>query len=188
MIFSGLAKIRRHQKVLIGMEEKLCYEADRFRVVRVSPPESMGLPTKEVIRHPGAVVIIPLLDEDRLCLIRNYRLSVNQTLIELPAGTCQTGEEPKETAKRELLEETGYEAAAWRFLGQLWMSPGILDEKMYVFEAQGLQQGAQQLEEDERIETTEMTWREAESRIVSGVINDAKTIAALSLWKLQSST
>lgn len=170
------------------MEEKLCYEADRFRVVRISPPESMGLPTKEVIRHPGAVVIIPMIDEDRLCLIRNYRLSVNQTLIELPAGTCQSGEPPMKTAQRELLEETGYQAAQWRFLGQLWMSPGILDEKMYVFEARELQTGQQQLEDDEQIETTELTWHEAESQIVSGAINDAKTIAALSLWKLQAAT
>jgi ADP-ribose pyrophosphatase len=186
MVNSSLAAIRHQKKVLIRMNEELCYEADRFRVVRITPPDSMGLPSKEVIRHPGAVVMIPVIDEERLCLIRNFRLSVNQTLVELPAGTCQPGEEPLKTAQRELLEETGYLATEWRCLGQLWMSPGILDEKMYVYEARQLTQGQQQLEVDERIETTELTWREAEAHIVSGAINDAKTIAALSLWKLQA--
>ncbi|MEC8783253.1 MAG: NUDIX hydrolase [Planctomycetota bacterium] len=170
------------------MDEELRYEADRFKVVRIKPPETLKLPDKEVIRHPGAVVIIPWIDPKTLCFIQNFRLSVNRSLIELPAGTMQQDEPPLVTAKRELLEETGYVAEEWEFHGELLMSPGILDESMFVYSASILTLHEQQLEDDERIETLPVTDQEAETWIAERKIIDAKTIAALSLRKLQRST
>lgn len=176
------------KKGLETMEEELRYEADRFKVVRIKPPETLKLPDKEVIRHPGAVVIIPWIDPQTLCFIQNFRLSVNRSLIELPAGTMQQDEPPLLTAKRELLEETGYVAEEWEFHGELLMSPGILDESMFVYSASILTLHKQQLEDDERIETLPVTYPEAETWIAERKIIDAKTIAALSLRKLQRST
>ena len=163
------------------MQEETRYEADRFRVVKVTPEPGTGLPPKELIRHPGAVVIVPWLAPDRLCLIRNLRLTVNETLIEFPAGTRSPDEPHEITAKRELEEETGYRADNWRFLGTMCMSPGILDETMYVYEAHKLELHEQRLEEDERIETLDASLDEILQWVADGTIRDAKTIAALML-------
>src|SRR5882757_5299419 len=111
----------------------------KFRVVRESV-ESPGEKTKtrEIVRHPGACVIVPLLDDGRVCLIRNWRVAVNETLIELPAGTLEPPEPPEKTADRELIEETGYRAKKIEFLHAFFLSPGILDEKMHLYLASGL--------------------------------------------------
>ncbi|HZL87968.1 MAG TPA: NUDIX hydrolase, partial [Pirellulaceae bacterium] len=93
-------------------EPELLLVARRYRVVRETYCTSSGaIKTGEIIRHPGAVVIVPLLDDGRVCLIRNYRISVKQTLIELPAGTLEPPEPPLACAQRELIEETGYRAS-----------------------------------------------------------------------------
>lgn len=167
------------------MRETLRYQGDRFHVVHIEPDAASGLPSRDVIRHPGAVVIIPLLDDQHLCVIENYRLSVARTLIELPAGTRQAGEPPELTASRELEEETGLRAGRLDYLGMLLMSPGILDEKMYVFLAQDLQHTAQRLEPDERITTLKVSINEAYRWIADGKIEDAKSLAALMLFDLK---
>src|SRR6478609_6910445 len=82
----------------------------RFTVVREFQETRKGPRPREIVRHPGAVVVLPLLDDGRVCLIRNYRISVKQALIELPAGTLEQGEEPIKNAERQLIEETGYRA------------------------------------------------------------------------------
>ncbi|HMB95086.1 MAG TPA: NUDIX hydrolase, partial [Tepidisphaeraceae bacterium] len=89
--------------------------------------------TREVVVHPGAVVILPLLKDDQIVLIRNRRYAVGQILIELPAGTLEKGEPPMNCAGRELLEETGYLAGRIQPIGNFFTSPGILSEKMYAF-------------------------------------------------------
>src|SRR4051812_47462125 len=88
-----------------------------------------------VVRHPGAVVILPGLDADRIVLLRDYRFVVGETLWEVPAGTMTQGEDPEACARRELTEETGYTAAKWTSLGFLYASPGVLDEKLHLFVA-----------------------------------------------------
>src|SRR3954468_11141675 len=121
---------------------ELLLEASKFRVVRETIATPSGkTKTREIVRHPGACVIVPLLDDGRVCLIRNWRIAVGQTLIELPAGTLEPPEPPEETANRELIEETGYRAKQIQFLQAFFLSPGILDEKMHLYVAQGLTAG-----------------------------------------------
>ncbi|MES1213649.1 MAG: NUDIX hydrolase, partial [Singulisphaera sp.] len=117
-------------------------ETSRFRVVRRSHTLPDGqVASREVIEHPGAVAIVPLVDENHVCLIRNYRLAIQKWLLEIPAGTLEPGEDPAVTARRELAEETGYTAQTLEPLCQLVFSPGILHERMHLFVARGLEPG-----------------------------------------------
>jgi len=155
--------------------------ASRFKVVREFQKTSEGLRPREIVRHPGAVVVLPLLDDGRVCLIRNYRISVNQTLIELPAGTLEPGEEPIQNAERELMEETGYRAAKLQKLHAFYLSPGILDERMHLFLATGLTAGETAREAGEDIDNLVVPWDEALEMAVDGRIQDAKSIVGLLL-------
>jgi len=161
---------------------ELLLEASKFRVVRESAATPSGkTKNREVIRHPGACVILPLLDDGRVCLIRNWRIAVQQTLIELPAGTLEPPEPPEKTAERELIEETGFRAKNIEFLHAFFLSPGILDEKMHLYLATGLTAGAPAREEGEEIENWLVPWDEAIAMIFRREIQDAKTIVGL-LW------
>jgi ADP-ribose pyrophosphatase len=155
----------------------------RFDVVEV--PAIVGKPngkTRQIVRHPGAVTIIPLVDEDHVCLINNYRVSVNEVLIELPAGTREPEEEAIITAERELIEETGYRCKNLEFLHGFLLSPGILDEQMYLYVATGLTAGAPAREEGEEIDNLVVTWQQAIDWVFSGEIKDAKTITGLLMF------
>jgi ADP-ribose pyrophosphatase len=93
---------------------------------------------RQVVHHPGAVVIMSRLEDGRLLLIQQYRFAVGETLLEFPAGTLEPGKAPLECAKRELIEETGYRADHWRALGMTYPSPGYCDEQQHLFMATGL--------------------------------------------------
>ncbi len=163
-------------------EPEILLQARRFQVVRQSYAAADGsLHTREVVQHPGAVTILPLLADGRICLIRNFRVAVGQTLIELPAGTLEPGEDPAETARRELQEETGFTAGSITRLCEFFMSPGILCERMVVFLATDLTPGHPRLESGEQIEPWLVTWDEALQLVRTGQIEDAKTMTAL-LW------
>ena len=101
---------------------------------------------RDAILHPGAVVILPVLDADHVVLLRNHRFVIGETLWEVPAGTLEPGEPLQKCAERELAEETGYTAAKWRSLGYLYASPGVLDEKLHLFIAEELTPGTAQPE------------------------------------------
>src|SRR5262245_1025231 len=166
----------------MGYNPEILLTASKFRVVRETITTPGGqTKTREIVRHPGACVIVPLLDDGRVCLIRNWRVAVNQTLIELPAGTLEPPEPPEVTAKRELIEETGYRARQIQFLHAFFLSPGILDEKMHLYLATGLTAGATALEEGEEIENLLVPWDEAINMIFRRDIQDAKTIVCLLL-------
>lgn len=161
---------------------ELLLKTKKFDVVRETVRSPRGKEkTREIVRHPGACVLVPLLDDGRVCLIRNFRVSVNETLVELPAGTLEPGEPPEATAARELIEETGYRAAKIELLHKFYLSPGILDEKMHLYLATGLTEGQSAREEGEEIENLVVTWAEAIDMVFRGVIQDAKTIVGL-LW------
>jgi ADP-ribose pyrophosphatase len=136
---------------------------------------------RDVILHPGAVVIVPLIDSATVCLLRNYRFVIEQTLWEVPAGTLEPGETPEATARRELLEETGYVAQHWRKLGQFYASPGVLNEIMHLFLAHDLTPGPAQPEAGEEIEVHQVPLADALRWCVDGTIRDLKTITALLL-------
>jgi ADP-ribose pyrophosphatase len=133
------------------------------------------------------VVIVPLLDDGRVCLIRQFRLSVHETLIELPAGTLEPPEPPLACAQRELIEETGFRATRIEQVHAFFLSPGILDEKMHLFLATGLTAGDPRREAGEEIDNLLVPLDEAVAMIFRGEIQDAKTIVGL-LWAERIST
>jgi ADP-ribose pyrophosphatase len=164
--------------------ERILLETRRFTVVEQMLTRPDGVPaTLAFVRHPGSVAILPLLDDGRVCLIRSRRLTVNQTLIELPAGTCEPDESPLETARRELIEETGYRAAQFEELATYYPSPGVIDEQMWLYVARGLTAGEHAREPNEEIENLVVTWKEALSMIDRGEIRDGKTLGAILLWE-----
>ena len=131
----------------------------------------------ETIQHPGAVVILPILSDGRLVLIEQYRHSVGEVLLELPAGTLEAGEDPSECAGRELQEEIGMAARQLIPLGEQWPAPGFCNERQYLFCAQDLYESRAEADEDEDISTLFMTRKQVEAAIIEGRLKDAKSIA-----------
>jgi ADP-ribose pyrophosphatase len=161
---------------------ELLLSTPKFRVVRETHVSPRGLiKTREIVRHPGACAIVPVLADGRVCLIRNWRLAVGQTLVELPAGTLDPGEEPEAAAARELTEETGYRAGRLERLSAFFAAPGILDERMHLYLATELVAGQAQREAGEEIENWLVPWDDAIAMVFRGEIQDAKTIIGL-LW------
>jgi ADP-ribose pyrophosphatase len=138
---------------------------------------------RDVVLHPGAVVILPILDADRVVLLRNHRFAIGETLWEVPAGTVEPGEALQSCAERELAEETGYVAKKWRSLGYLYASPGVLDEKLHLFVAEELTSGPAKPEPDEQLHAVIVRLDEAIRMCLAGEIRDAKTITSLLLWE-----
>jgi len=136
---------------------------------------------REVVRHPGAVCILGVLDDGRVVLIRNYRLAVEGWEWELPAGTLEAGEAPDVCAARELEEETGYRAAEIVSLGTFLTTPGMTNEVMHVFCARGLVLEEQRLEVGEHIEVFPMSVNEVFGLIDTGEMRDAKSMLTLML-------
>jgi ADP-ribose pyrophosphatase len=132
--------------------------------------------TREYVRHPGAVAIIALRDADTLLLEHQYRYPVRRHFWELPAGKIEPNEPPEQTARRELLEETGYVAAEWQLLTSLYPCVGYSDERVELFVARRLTFEGHPGEDDEFIETVEMPIDEALKKILAREINEAKTI------------
>jgi ADP-ribose pyrophosphatase len=156
---------------------------DRFRVEELTQQFPGGkIRTRAIVRHSGAVAIIPMVDADHVCLINNYRISVGRTLLEIPAGTLEGNDPPLDTARRELQEETGYEASLLTQIAWFYLSPGVLDEKMTIFVAEGLTPGKPKRELGEEIENRVVPWDDAVEMIFSGEITDAKTIAGLLMY------
>ena len=133
----------------------------------------------DVIVHPGAAVILPILDDGRIVLVANVRPAAGDTLLELPAGTIDPPETPRACAARELTEETGYRASLLTPLMAFYASPGICTEKMHVFVARGLTAGERELDAGEQIETRVMEYDDVLTAVFEGRIVDGNTIAAL---------
>jgi len=136
---------------------------------------------REVVRHPGAVVILPLREDDNVVLIKNDRPSLGRAIFELPAGTLEPPEAPVACAARELAEETGYKAATLSHLGRFYSSPGMSDELMWAYMATGLEHVGQSLEEDERLTVCPVSVAQAFEYVDSGELMDGKSILTLLL-------
>lgn len=138
---------------------------------------------RAIIQHGGSAVIMPVDDRGRILLARQYRLPARAYMWELPAGRLDPGETPLQAAKRELKEETGYRAKAWKKLVSFYASPGFLAEKMTLFVASGLTAGQQTPMEDERIEMRWFQQKEIGEMIRAGKIIDGKTMIGWGLYR-----
>lgn len=150
------------------------------------PDGSTG--TRELVFHPGAVAVIPITAEDKMVLVKQFRKPMEKVTLEIPAGKIDPGEQdvPLETARRELEEETGYQAQVFEAVTAMYVSPGFADELLHIFYAEQLAKVENPLpqDEDEVIELYELTLEEAKKEIESGLICDAKTLFAVQYWEL----
>ena len=133
--------------------------------------------TREYVRHPGAVMIIPLLDAEHVLLERQFRYPLGRSMVEFPAGKIDRGERPLDCAQRELLEETGYRARRWSYLGGLHNAVGYSDERIEIFLAEALERsGDAQLDAGETLEVFEARWQQLLDWIRDGSVTDVKTM------------
>ena len=170
------------------LSSKVVYTSRVFNVTSDEIVEPSGVRVRrDIIRHPGSVVILALDErkpEPAVLLIRQYRYAANRELWELPAGRIDEGEGPLEAAQRELLEETGYSASEWKPALLYYASPGFLDETMSVFAARGLRRGKARPEEDECIACRLVPLSRVVQWVMSGKVQDGKAIAGV-LWAAQ---
>src|SRR5260221_14475332 len=156
------------------------YKGPVFGVRRDEVLEPGGLRTiREVITHPGSVVVLPVLPDGRILLVRQYRHATRQYLWELVAGRIDAGENVRQAAARELIEETGYRAKRFRVFLDVFPTPGFLEERMYILLAEKLTAGEAQPEEDERITVKTFQPAALERMIRLNVLRDAKNFAGL---------
>ena len=137
--------------------------------------------TREIVEHRGAAAIVPLLDNGEVVLVRQYRYPVESELLEIPAGTLQPNEDPKDCAIRELEEETGYRCGKIVEMGACFLAPGYSTEKIHIFLAKGLAKTQTHMDEDEKITTEIYPLNAALEKITTGEIRDAKSIVGLHL-------
>ena len=162
------------------LKSKVLYTGKVFRLQRDTVIEPGGVRAdRDIIVHPGSVVVLPIFEDGRVLLIRQYRHAVGDFLWELVAGRKEPHESPGAAARRELLEETGYTARHLRKLLHIIPTPGFVQEWMWIFAAEGLAQGTAQPEEDEKITPRTFTLKQVDVMIRSGRLRDAKSIAGL---------
>ena len=156
-----------------------------LRVVDVQQPDGRRV-ERELVVHPGAVVVLARTAEGEVVMIRTWRFAIGAELWELPAGTLEPGEEPADCAARELAEETGFRAAVIEPLGTFYTTPGICTERIHAFTARELTRVGQSLDPGEQIRVECVSMERVRRMMLDGEIADAKTIAALGLYLLGS--
>ena len=164
---------------------KQVYSCKLFRVTEDrAVDEKTGFKiNRSVVRHAGSAVMMTVDEQQRILLVRQYRLPADRYLWELPAGRLDPGETPLQAAKRELIEETGCRARKWTKLASFWVSPGYVEERMTIYLAEDLTQGEATPMDDERIETRWFTPEEVAGMIRTGKIQDAKTMIGFFTWR-----
>lgn len=176
----GKPNVKQPNKKAKVLQSEIIYEGKAFGVRRDELIEPTGVRTvREVVTHPGSVVILPVLSDGRIVMVRQYRHACRQYLWELVAGRMERGENVRHGARRELLEETGYRAKKISEFLDVFPTPGFLEERMYLLLAEGLTAGKAQPEEDEKIIVAAFTRKELEKMMKSGKLHDAKSIAGL---------
>lgn len=158
-------------------------ELYRGRVIRLVE-RKLVLPngrktTFSIVEHPGAVAVVPVFGNGDVLLIKQFRPSIDREIYEIPAGTLEPGEKPLATAKREIVEETGFKAKTWRKLTSFYTAPGFCTELIHVYEARGLSPAHAEGDADEILRPVRVPLKEALSYVKSGRIRDAKSIAGL---------
>lgn len=157
------------------------------RIIKVKVDEVL-LPNgktakREIVNHQGAVAVMALTDDHKLLAVRQFRKPLERSIVEIPAGKLERGEEPLACAKRELLEETGYTAKEFTHVSSFYTSPGFADELLHVYVATGLIAGEAKPDEDEFVEVLHLSLAEAKQMHADGEIRDAKTVLALFAWE-----
>lgn len=149
-----------------------------FKTDEVQLPNGKTV-TRDIVDHPGAVVIVPILDDGRILLVKQYRYSAGKELLEIPAGTLEKGEAPDSCARRELKEETGYTAGSMKKILTMYSAPGYSNEVLHLYFATDLKAGDQSTEEDEDITIEAHGPDELLDMMEKNTIEDAKTIAGI---------
>jgi ADP-ribose pyrophosphatase len=172
-----LLPLNKTKRPMKKLGEKKVYEGSRISLV-IEELEVRGKRVqKEIVKHPGAVVILPISGSGSVYLVRQWRPALAQAILEFPAGTLDSSELPALCAQRELKEEIGGVAREWKALGELFPSPGFCDEVLHAFIASGVTIGEQDLFVDEEMSVEEYSISDLKDLIASGAIADAKTIA-----------
>jgi ADP-ribose pyrophosphatase len=162
------------------LNSEILYQGKVFQLQRDTVIEPGGIrAVRDIVVHPGSVVVMPIFTDGRILLIRQYRHSVGEFLWELVAGRKEPNETPLTAARRELAEETGYTARRFRKLLRVVPTPGFVNEWMWIFAAEGLTKGAARPEEDEKIAARIFTLKQAEKMIERGTLRDAKSICGI---------
>lgn len=169
--------LREHQ-----LDSERVFEGNFLKVQRDKARLPSGHETeREYIRHPGASVVVPMLDDGRLVLERQFRYPLQRVILEFPAGKIDPGEPPLHTAVRELTEETGYCADEWAYAGPIHNAAAYSDEVIHLFFARGLREGDASLDHGEHLDVVLMTEEELDALAARGELSDAKTLIGL-LW------
>jgi ADP-ribose pyrophosphatase len=172
----------RRFPILIGSQDIYEGRVINLRVDTIEVANGTNV-RREVVEHPGAVVIVAIDEQGRLLWERQYRYPIDKELFELPAGTLEQGEDPALCASRELAEETGFRPGKLESLGAFYTAPGFCTEYMHAFQASDLQPATDShLDDDEEIEVVRLSLEESLGRLDSGQVQDAKSIAALFLY------
>lgn len=161
------------------LEKKLLHRGETLTVEQHTYAAGNTTYVKDIVLHPGAVVILPVTENNEILLLKQYRAAIGETIIELPAGTLHPGEDPLICARREIIEETGFEAGEWMAIGELYPAPGFCNELQYCFIARGLSKEFAPADIDEVIEVFPCSFEELKRLIAQNVIQDAKTLAVL---------
>jgi ADP-ribose pyrophosphatase len=173
-------KVKQPNKKARILKSEVIFEGKSFGVRRDELIEPTGVRTvREVVTHPGSVVVLPMRPDGKIVLVRQYRHATGQYLWELVAGRMEKGENPWKGAARELVEETGYRAKKFTVFLELFPTPGFLEERMYLLLAEGLTAGEAEPEEDEKLIVRAYSKKQLEEMIRSGKMRDAKSIAGL---------
>ncbi len=161
-------------------EEKRIFSGNLLKLNADRVILTNGIKTyREYVSHPGAVAALPILNSTEIILVKQYRYSVADFLLEIPAGTIEKGETPEQSITRELQEEINYKPGKLENLGWVYLTPGYSNEKIHLFKATDLKIRSKKAEEDENIEVVKIKIDEALSKIHSGEIKDGKTVIAI---------
>lgn len=164
------------------LDSRLAFEGSFLRLYVDSVRSADGhVGTREYLRHPGAVMIVPLLSDGQVVLERQFRYPLKRTAIEFPAGKIDAGEKPFNCAQRELLEETGYRAARWSYLGGLHNAIAYSDEKIEMFLAEQLTHEGATLDAGETLEVFTTPWQQLLQWVREGTVTDVKTMLGV-MW------